>query len=253
MDVVTPCQETFQLRNFNMISFGKLPKSALAFVFVTFAIFNPAAAEDTYTVGEAVRGDFKNFALGFLDKHCFECHDDVSSEGDLNLLELGPIDETNAAVWKSVWAQVALQEMPPKKKKQPETIERLRFTDWVVSELENAMEDKGGFYAHLDPHKGNFIDHDLLFGQLPEGIKLVPASSPSRIWRVTPQEHITRLNELINTEPAFDPAKPGVRTRGDVVPTNHGGELKMYFGTDRIIKWEGGTVAYATAVKSVPV
>ena len=26
----------------------------------------------------------------------------------------------------------------------------------------------------------------------------------------------------------------------------------MYFGTDRIIQWQGGTVAYATAVKSLP-
>ena len=114
------------------------------------------------------------------------------------------------------------------------------------------MRDKGGFSLHRDPNKGNFVDHDLLFGQLPDGIKLAPASSPTRIWRVTPQEHITRLNELINTEPEFDPEKPGLRTRGDVVPTNHGGELKLYFGTDRIIKWQGGTVAYATSVKSVP-
>ncbi|MFN9940418.1 MAG: hypothetical protein ACK56I_13180, partial [bacterium] len=44
----------------------------------------------------------------------------------------------------------------------------------------------------------------------------------------------------------------GLRTHGDAVPTNHGGELKLYFGTDNIIKWQGGTVAYATAVKSVP-
>jgi hypothetical protein len=43
-----------------------------------------------------------------------------------------------------------------------------------------------------------------------------------------------------------------LRSQGDVVPTNHGGELKLYFGTDRIIKWQGGTVAYATAVKSIP-
>ncbi|MFP6769999.1 MAG: DUF1592 domain-containing protein, partial [Planctomycetaceae bacterium] len=113
--------------------------------------------------------------------------------------------------------------------------------------------DKGGFRAHLDPNKGNYVDHDLLFGPLPAGIKLGPTSSPARLWRVTPQEHITRLNELINREPDFDPAKPGLRSRGDVVPTNHGGELKLYFGTDRIIKWQGGTVAYATAVKSVPV
>ena len=165
----------------------------------------------------------------------------------------GPVDDTNAAIWKSIWAQVALQEMPPKKETQPEVIERLRFSDWIVDELKRNMKDKGGFRAHLDPHKGNFIDHDLLFGPLPESIKLAPPSSPTRIWRVTPQEHITRLNELINTEPEFDPKKPGLRTHGDVVPTNHGGELKLYFGTDRIIKWQGGTVAYATSVKSVPV
>ncbi len=106
--------------------------------------------------------------------------------------------------------------------------------------------------THLDPNKGNFVDHELLFGPLPDGIQLQPTSSPARIWRVTPQEHITRLNELINTEAEFDPEKPGLRTHGDVVPTNHGGELKLYFGTDRIIQWQGGTVAYATSVKSVP-
>ena len=212
-----------------------------------------AQAAETYTPGEPVRGDFKTYARAFLENNCFDCHDGDTTKGDLNLAELGPVDETNAAVWKSIWAQVTLQEMPPKKKSEVEIIDRLRFSDWVVAELQRVMQDKGGFQAHLDPNKGNFVAHDLLFGSLPKGIRLVPTSSPARIWRVTPQEHITRLNELINTEPAYDPAKPGQRTRGDVVPTNHGGELKLYFGTDRIIRWEGGTVAYATAVKSVPV
>jgi len=115
------------------------------------------------------------------------------------------------------------------------------------------MKEKGEFLAHLDPSKANYVDHDLLFGELPEGLTLLPASSPARIWRVSPQEHITRLNELINTEPSYNPDKPGLRTRGDEVPTNHGGELKLYFGTDRIIRYQGGTVAYATAVKSIPV
>ena len=114
------------------------------------------------------------------------------------------------------------------------------------------MCDKGGFRTHLDPNKGNFVDHDLLSGPLPDRVQLRPTSSPARLWRVTPQEHITRLNELINTEPEFDPKHPGLRTHGDAVPTNHGGELKLYFGTDNIIYWQGGTVAYATAVKSVP-
>lgn len=206
-----------------------------------------------YTPGEPVELGFKDFASEFLDYHCLDCHDDATQKGDLSLEDLGPVDETNAALWKSIWAQVSLREMPPKKKEQPEVVERLQFSDWIVSELQRVMKDKGGFQAHLDPLKGNFLEHDLLFGKLPEGIELAPPASPKRIWRVTPQEHITRLNELINTEPKYDPKKPGVRTRGDVVPTNHGGELKLYFGADRIIKWQGGTVAYATSVKSVPV
>ena len=230
-----------------------MSRFSLAFALAATWTVGTAQSADPYTPGEPVHGTFDTLAQGFLDKHCYECHDDLTSEADLNLLDLGPVDETNAAIWKSVWAQVTLQEMPPKEETQPEIVERLRFSDWVVGELKRVMEDKGGFSAHLDPKKGNYLDHDLLFGELPENIRLVPSSSPARIWRVTPQEHITRLNELINTEPDFDPEKPGVRTRGDVVPTNHGGELKLYFGTDRIIRWEGGTVAYATAVKSVPV
>ena len=211
-----------------------------------------AGAAATYTPGEPVRGKFKTFAQPFLENNCFDCHDDETKKGNLSLLDLRRVDEGNAAVWKSIWAQVTLGEMPPKKSKL-DTIERLRFSDWVVGELKRVMKNKGGFSAHLDPQKGNYVDHDLLFGTLPEGIKLAPTASPARIWRVTPHEHITRLNELINTEPKYDPKKPGVRTRGDVVPSNHGGELKLYFGTDRITRWIGGTVAYATAVKSVPV
>jgi Planctomycete cytochrome C len=191
-------------------------------------------------------------AREFLDAHCVECHGSSSPEGNLSLHDLGPADEINSGIWKSVWAQVTLKEMPPKDANQPEVVKRLAFSDWIVSELTHAMRDKGGFHDHLDPNKGNFVDHNLLFGQLPDGIKLIPSSSPARLWRATPQELITRHNELINTESLYDPQKPGLRSHGDAVPTNHGGELKLYFGTDNIIQWQGGTVAYATAVKSVP-
>ena len=213
----------------------------------------PSLRGNLFVPGEIIRGDFKQIGELFLENHCFDCHDDETSEAGLNLLDLGPVDQINASIWKSVWAQVTMGEMPPQNKKRPDVIRRLEFSDWIVQQLQNEMKDKGGFKAHLDPKKANYLDHNLLFGDLPEGIKLKPTSSPARIWRITPQEHITRLNELINTEPAYDPAKPGLRTRGDFVPTNHGGELKLYFGTDRIIRWEGGTVAYQTAVKSVPV
>jgi hypothetical protein len=228
-------------------------QASLIVMMLSAGIVLPALAAETYTPGKPVQAKFKDLALPFLEQHCFDCHDNDTQKGDLNLSELTAVDETNAATWKSVWAQIALEEMPPKKQDQPEVIDRLRFSDWIVGELQRVMKDKGGFHAHLDPKKANFISHDLLFGKLPEGIKLTPTASPARIWRVTPQEHITRLNELINTEPTYDPRKPGLRTHGDAVPTNHGGELKLYFGVDNILRWEGGTVAYATSVKSVPV
>ena len=206
----------------------------------------------TYTPGWAVKKDFASFAKPFLADQCLDCHGQSDPEGDLSLEDLGPVTEVNADTWRSVWAQVSLKEMPPQDASQPTVVERLKFTDWIVAQLTHVMRDKGGFHDHLDPNKGNFVDHDLLFASLPDSIQLTPTSSPARLWRVTPQEHMTRLNELINLEPKFDPDKPGLRAHGDGVPTNHGGELKLYFGTDRIISWAGGTVAYATSVKSVP-
>lgn len=214
--------------------------------------FLSAAHGETYTPGEQVNGDFDSFAGPFLANYCADCHGGTFPEGDLSLHDLGPVDEVNAGIWKSVWAQVTLKEMPPRDVTQPEVVKRLQFSDWIIGELTRVMRDKGGFLDPFDPNKANFVDHELLFGPLPDGIELKPTSTPARLWRVTREEHITRLNELINREPEFDPERPGQRTHGDAVPTNHGGELKLYFGTDRIIKWQGGTVAYATAVKSVP-
>lgn len=226
---------------------------AFACAIGVFFLLTPMVAfSDGFTPGQAIEGNYENFARGFLQRRCLDCHGQKDPEGGLALYDLGPVDEVNASTWYSIWAQVALKEMPPRDAEQPEVIERLRFSEWIVGQLTQVMQDKGGFRDHLDPNKGNFVDHDLLFGPLPEGITLVPTSTPARIWRVTREEHITRLNELINTEPAFDPMNPGLRTHGDSVPTNHGGELKLYFGTDQIIYWKGGTVAYATAVKSLP-
>jgi len=210
-------------------------------------------AADPYIPGQPTTKDFDSYGRDFIEFHCFDCHGDGLSRGDLSLEDLGAVDETNADLWKSIWAQVAIQEMPPKKSDQPEVLERIEFTDWITAELEKVMADKGGFHDQKEPSKGNFLAHELLFKDLPEEIQLVPTSSPKRIWRLSPNEHITRLNELINTEPAYDPERPGLRTHGDTVARNHGGELKLYFGVDRIINWSGGTVAYATAVKAVPV
>jgi len=85
---------------------------AAAVLGVSFAL-----AGKVYVPGGKIPGDFEEVAVGFLESHCFDCHDDETSEAGLNLLDLGPVDQINAAVWKSVWAQIAMGEMPPKNKK----------------------------------------------------------------------------------------------------------------------------------------
>ncbi len=141
---------------------------------------------ETYTPGQRIDADFESLPGPFIEQHCLDCHGETDPEAGLSLHDLGPIDEVNAATWKAVWAQVTLGEMPPEEMPQPKIVERLRFSDWVVGELTDVMRDKGGFHDHRDPNKANFLDHNLLFGPLPDGIKLVPTSTPARIWRVTP-------------------------------------------------------------------
>ena len=208
------------------------------------------AAEETFIPGHSTIKDYEAFNTDFIEFYCFDCHGDGMKKGGFSMDDLGPLDETNTEKWKSIWAQVALKEMPPKDEEQPEVIERLQFSHGIVSNFKDLMKDKGGFHDHEEAKRGNFVDHDLLFSPLFEGIKLLPTASPKRIWRVTPSEHITRLNELVNTEPKYDPSKPGYRSHGDAVPVNHAGELKLYYGLDNIINWSGGSVAYDTAISN---
>jgi hypothetical protein len=196
-----------------------------------------ADAADIYTPGQKTGKTFEGFAQGFINNHCMKCHDNEVMSGSLSFEKLGPVDETNVDLWKTIWAQVTLKEMPPKKKSKVEVIERLLFSDWIAEELARTLRDKGGFGDPRDPNKGNFLDHDLLFGPLPSSIRLVPTATEARIWRITRDEHITRVNELINKEPPYDPAKPGLRAHGDAVVVEHkGGALKLYLGTDVYVK-----------------
>ena len=77
-------------------------------------------AEAVYTPGKPGAVSYEKFGLDFLEYHCLDCHDSATKKGDLSLEDIGPVNEINAALWKSIWAQVALKEMPPKKKEQPE-------------------------------------------------------------------------------------------------------------------------------------
>ncbi|MEM7395227.1 MAG: c-type cytochrome domain-containing protein, partial [Verrucomicrobiota bacterium] len=195
--------------------------------------------------------DFNAFVAPFLEQYCLDCHDAETEKGGVSLEDLTGVDAANAGLWKSVWEQVALKDMPPRKKKnQPDGMDRVKLSNWITGRIEQAMKDQGGFALHHHPTKANHLDHGLLFGKLPDGLE--PSSSPARIWRVTPQEHLVRLNELINTEPTYNPSQPGLRTRGDMIPWNTEGEVKVYYALDRILGQEGGSAAYIAAITGFP-
>lgn len=56
--------------------------------------------------------------IAFLDRHCLECHDEQTSEGELNLHDLAysPDDAENRAKWVKIHDRVSKGEMPPPKK-----------------------------------------------------------------------------------------------------------------------------------------
>jgi len=197
------------------------------------------------------KSEYDTLVEPFLINYCFDCHDSSVQKGDVALDELFDVSPDNADLWKSVWEQVALKEMPPRdKKNQPDLITRVAVSKWITSELEEAMKPVGGFHTHHMPSKANHLPHELLFGELPDDLE--PASTPARIWRVHPQEHLVRLNALINIDQEYNPERPGQRTMGDHIPWNEQGEVKVYYGLDRLISWIGGTAAYAAAITGFP-
>ena len=68
---------------------------------------------------------FKSRVKPFLENYCFDCHGEDTQKGDVAFHELNGINANNARLWKSIWEQVALKEMPPKKKLPNSAVEHL--------------------------------------------------------------------------------------------------------------------------------
>ena len=203
------------------------------------------------TAADASDAVFSETLRPFLAAHCLDCHAADDPAGGVALDELGPVAADNAETWKSVWEQVALGEMPPAEADDPiAPVDRHAIAALVTEGLRVALTPHGGFDADRLPEKGNHIPHELLFGELPDDLQ--PTATPARLVRLHPIEHLTRLSALINREPAFDPEHPGLRAYGDAIGPNEDGEIKVYYGLDRVIGWVGGTAAYAASITGFP-
>ena len=192
------------------------------------------ADPDRLKAGAEADNGVKQIARPFFEKHCLSCHGDDNQKGGISLETLNEVTAENISLWKRIWEQVALREMPPRKNRnQPKLMERLELSAWITDSMARTMKNHGGFTDHLRPIKGNHLDHDLLFGA--KHPNLEPASTPARIWRIHPQEHLVRLNDLICLKRKYDPKRPGLWTHGDHIPSNLEGETKVYFGLDQYL------------------
>lgn len=123
-----------------------------------------------------------------LESHCFDCHDDLSEKGDLNLYEM-PFDLKSRhgfQTWARVFDRVKDGEMPPKKKKRPTASESVPF----LKELEAMLlaADRADIAARgrvrgrrLTPGEYEHTVQDLLGIRLPLAA-LLPAEETDSVF-----------------------------------------------------------------------
>ena len=82
--------------------------------------------------------NFEKEIRPILEEHCFDCHDNASAKGDIDLesaLTQTPLVR-NRLLWENVAERVKMGDMPPKKKPQPADSERLKLRAWLAAEIE---------------------------------------------------------------------------------------------------------------------
>ena len=100
------------------------------------------SAEANASITEKVAQDesaahYKEKVDSFFERHCYDCHDDETKKGGLDLLAVTPDFSGSEQVlrWTDIVDRVESGEMPPKKKKRPSVEEIAEMADWVRPRL----------------------------------------------------------------------------------------------------------------------
>lgn len=106
---------------------------------------------------------------GFLSQHCYECHDDLTAEADLDLtnLDFDPASPSSLSMWELIFHRVEDGEMPPKKQERPGKAELKEFLKTLKSPLIAAdrqfLKDYGRVHGRrLTRVEYEHAVHDLL-------------------------------------------------------------------------------------------
>lgn len=138
------------------------------------SIFTTAALSGAILASAAADAVPPKTVDDFLAQHCFECHDDATSKGDLNLLDLGFElgNHENFETWRHVFERVESGEMPPAKKPRPDAEKQAAFLENLEKPLLAAdradREARGRVQSRrLTRREYEFTLHDLLGIDLP--------------------------------------------------------------------------------------
>ena len=112
---------------------------------------------------------FQSTLRPFLEKHCFDCHDDLTQKGNLRLDNLPPnfADPNVQRIWTDVFDEVATGQMPPKKEARPPEDQKQQLLSWLkrgISEAALARRNADGrvVLRRLNRNEYENTVHDLL-------------------------------------------------------------------------------------------
>ncbi len=125
-------------------------------------------------LGTGQAAELPKEVIPFLENHCYECHDDVTDKGDLNLLDLAfdPNNPANFKRWLRVMERVEDGEMPPEKKPRPEKAESQKFlaglsAPMLKADKQDVAENGRVRGRRLTRVQYEYTLHDLLGIDLP--------------------------------------------------------------------------------------
>lgn len=105
----------------------------------------------------------------FLEKYCWDCHDDAKPKAGLNIMDLDfdPRSPHNLAIWTHVYDRVTAGQMPPEDEDQPQTRDIEAFLQEMghplLSAWEKLYKEEGRTIGRrLNPQEYEYTLRDLL-------------------------------------------------------------------------------------------
>ncbi|MEM6278563.1 MAG: DUF1592 domain-containing protein [Verrucomicrobiota bacterium] len=132
-------------------------------------IWKPALCAALASISVSYSNAFDRSELeSFLDAHCYDCHDDLVSEGELNLLDLDfeESDPLNLEQWVHVLDRVESGEMPPEGEPRPDEEERRSFLSHLEGPLVKADESRITLMGRARPRRLNRSEYETALEDL---------------------------------------------------------------------------------------